>query len=106
MTTTEAQRLKEQGQTRSLANLSSEHRDAFDAILLPIAPGQTVHVNAVRDLMVLAGITPGSMGGLFAGAVTRGLLTPLVTTSGDEIRRKSDGTSAHRATCRVYERCL
>jgi hypothetical protein len=95
---------KTEGQRRSLTNLPSESHDAFMAVIESITVGQIVHVNAVRPLLTLAEVPPKAMGGLFAQAVIAGLLTPMVTYSGDEIRRKSDGASAHHATCRLYTR--
>lgn len=96
--------LKVEGQQRSLRSVPSEAQDAFDAIILAIRPGQTVHINGLRGLLDLAGVPARARGGLFAGAVSRGLLAPLLTPEGDEIRRKSDGASAHHATCRLYVR--
>ena len=99
------QELKEQGQSRSVATLSTETWDAFSAILEMYSAGTRLSVNDVRVWLDIAQIPEKARGGLFAGAVKSGLLSPVTTEDGFEVRVKSTGLSAHRATCRLYVRC-
>ena len=102
---TTAQTLKVDGQQLSLMNLTETTWDRFEAIIKAIPVGVMVHVNGVRTDLDDADIPAKMRGGLFSLAVRRGLLTPAITAEGYEIRAKSDGLSAHRATCRLYTRC-
>jgi hypothetical protein len=98
------QQLKEQGQSRSVAALSAETWDAFALILGMFEPGARLSVNDIRHWLDWGQIPDSARGGLFAQAVRKGLLVPVTTADGFEVRVKSTGLSAHRATCRLYRR--
>ena len=101
---TDAERLKLAGQSASLFSLSESTWGTFKAILETIPAGHQVHVNGMRHLLDAAEIAPSMRGGMFALAVRRGLISPLLTTDGNEIRTKSTGKSAHQASVRLYIR--
>ena len=95
--------LKAEGQMRSLFAVSDTTRQDFERILRD-AP-EMFDCNTIREQMDAAQIPPSARGGLFAQAVTAGLIAPLTTPDGYEIRTKSKGASAHNATVRIYRRC-
>jgi len=100
--TTDPAALREAGQMASLFAVSDTTRQDFERILRD-AP-ETFDCNTIREQMDLAQIPPSARGGLFAQAVTAGLIAPLTTPDGYEIRTKSTGASAHNATLRIYRK--
>ena len=101
--------LKAAGQSRSLFDLDPTTWDKFLSILTSVPVGHEVHVNGLREELDAAtdpDIPAKMRGALFNRAARMGLITPLLTADGDESRRKSDGLSAHHATCRLYVRTV
>ena len=97
--------LRAEGQSRSLFSLSEDTWDTFEAIIRTVTPGTHLHVNGLRELLDIADIPPKARGGLFSGAVKAGLIKPVFTADGYEVRVPSSGESAHCATVRLYVRC-
>jgi len=98
--------LRAEGQSRSLFDLDETVWDTFLGIIMGVPVGHEVHVNGLREALDNARppIPAKMRGALFNRVARMGLITPLLTVDGDEIRRKSDGASAHHATCRLYVR--
>lgn len=100
--------LKQEGQARSVERTYPTGQDAFFAILRTFPVGQLLSVNDLRLRLDGAEIPDSARGGLFAGAVKAGLLEPSMLPDGlggaVPHRIPSTGTSAHKATVRVYRR--
>ena len=99
------QELKVAGQQASLFGMEKV-RDDFALTLCAFGPGAYMSVNDVRDTLDFFEIPVSARGGLFAQAVRKGLLAPVTTPEGYEVRVPSTGLSAHRATCRLYVRTV
>lgn len=97
------------GQERSLFDLDETAWDKFLGILTRVPVGHQVTVNGLRDALDAATnptIPNKTRGGLFARAARAGLITPVFTEQGYEVRLSSSGASAHQATVRLYTRTV
>lgn len=104
---TTAEDLKIEGQTRSVSGLTDAMVDAFLSTVSRVPHGERISVNDLRPTLDEHGIPNRSRGGLFALAVSEGLLVPMEVQVGGRtypVRIPSTGASAHAATVRVYER--
>lgn len=102
MTTTEAQRLKSEGQAASLFTLAIVHHLNFEAIVRS-APAR-FSINDIREACDRMLIPDGARGALFNAALRAGLIARKMTSDGYPARIPSSGTSAHSAYVQVYER--
>lgn len=94
---------KTAGQALSVAPLTDTTRQEFTRILATMPA--VFSVNDCRERLDIAQIPPRARGGLFAGAIAAGLITPYMT-GGYIARVQSEGPSAHRATVVLYQRLV
>lgn len=104
----EARALKVDGQERSGARLTDEHRAAFRAaVLARVAPGEGFTINDVRAELDAAGVPPATRGRLFALAAGEGLIEAMTFRYRGTLHPAtipSDGRSAHGKPVTVWVR--
>ena len=104
---TEGRALADAGQQQSLSILLEDDVANFDRIITSYKVGREISINTVRAQLDAVGIPASSRGGLFSGAVSRGLLAQAVFVHrGREypVTEPSTGSSAHAAHVKVYVR--
>ncbi|MEE6273492.1 hypothetical protein V2J56_09050 [Georgenia sp. MJ206] len=108
MTTTEAQRLKTEGQQLSLGVLTEDDVAEFDRVIASYPVGRVLSSNTVRPQLDALSIPDSARGGLFHRAIARGLLARATVAGPDGVEydrfERSSGRSAHNARVRVYVR--
>lgn len=104
---TEGRARAEAGQQMSLSILLADDHANFDRIICSYPVGTELSINTLRSQLDAVGIPPSSRGGLFSGAVNRGLLAQAVFVHrGREypVTEPSTGRSANAAHVKVYVR--
>lgn len=94
-------------QESTLLDLTGTVEQRFLRVIAEIPPRTRFTANDIRDRLDAAGIPNTLRGGLIHVAKTAGLIEPVTVSAWGidyDVRERSTGSSAHRATVRVYRR--